>query len=255
MNKLWVSMISMLVTAAGTMPALAQTGDAGYELEEVVVTAELREVNLQKVATSIQVTSGEELRKEGKKRIDEIMAGAVGIQTQDSQNGVSFFIRGVDSGGVNGVSSTPVLVDGVAQSRGEAVRGGTLDLARAEVMRGPQSTTLGANALSGAVSLVSNKPVFQYEASTSLDVGNYHNATMEGVMNVPLADNQAVRVAYSSQKRDSYYSNGAGDSDLTNLRLKYRWQPSNTLDMTATFSHQNIGGNGVTQLTLRTYGR
>ncbi len=255
MNKLWVSMISMLVTAAGTMPALAQTGDAGYELEEVVVTAELREVNLQKVATSIQVTSGEELRKEGKKRIDEIMAGAVGIQTQDSQNGVSFFVRGVDSGGVNGVSSTPVLVDGVAQSRGEAVRGGTLDLARAEVMRGPQSTTLGANALSGAVSLVSNKPVFQYEASTSLDVGNYHNATMEGVMNVPLADNQAVRVAYSSQKRDSYYSNGAGDSDLTNLRLKYRWQPSNTLDMTATFSHQNIGGNGVNQLTLLTYGR
>ena len=255
MNKLWVSMISMLFTAAGTMPALAQTGDAGYELEEVVVTAELREVNLQKVATSIQVTSGEELRKEGKKRIDEIMAGAVGIQTQDSQNGVTFFVRGVDSGGAGGVVSTPVLVDGVAQSRAEAVRGGTLDLARAEVMRGPQSTTLGANALSGAVSLVSNKPVFNYEASTSLDIGNYHNVTMEGVMNVPLADNQAVRIAYSSQKRDSYYSNGAGDSDLTNARLKYRWQPSNTLDMTATVSHQNIGGNGVNQLTLLTYGR
>jgi len=245
----------MLVTAAGTMPALAQTGDAGYELEEVVVTAELREVNLQKVATSIQVTSGEELRKEGKKRIDEIMAGAVGTQTQDSQNGVTFFVRGVDSGGTGGVVSTPILVDGVAQSRSEAVRGGTLDLARAEVMRGPQSTTLGANALSGAVSLVSNRPVFNYEASSSLDIGNFHNITMEGVMNVPVADNQAIRIAYSSQKRDSYYSNGSGDSDLTNARLKYRWQPSNTLDMTATVSHQNIGGNGVSQLTLLTYGR
>lgn len=255
MNKLWVCLVSMLVTASGVMPAMAQTGDVGYELEEVVVTAELREVNLQKVSTSIQVTSGDELRREGKRRIDEIMAGAVGIQTQDSQNGVTFFVRGVDSGGTGGVNSTPVLVDGVAQSRGEAVRGGTLDLARAEVMRGPQSTTLGANALSGAVSLVSNKPVFQYESSASLDVGNYHKATMEGVMNVPLSDNQAIRIAYSSEKRDGYYSNGAGESDLRNLRFKYRWQPSNDLDIVSTFSHQNIGGNGVSQLTLLTYGQ
>lgn len=257
MKKLWVCLVSMLATAAGVAPVAAQTTNPGYELEEVVVTAELREVNLQKVSTSIQVTSGEELRKEGKKRIDEIMQGAVGIQMQDSQNGVSFFVRGVDAGGTGAgaVVSTPVLVDGVAQSRSEAVRGGTLDLARAEVMRGPQSTTLGANSLSGAVSLVSNKPVFEYQASTNLDIGNYHNMTMEGVMNVPLADNQAVRIAFTNQKRDGYYSNGAGNSDLSTARIKYRWQPTDSLDITATAQHQNIGGNGVSQLTLLTYGK
>ena len=256
MNKFWVCLGSMLATTFGVTPVFAQTNDASYELEEVVVTAELREVNLQKVSTSIQVTSGDELRKEGKKRIDEIMQGAVGIQMQDSQNGVSFFVRGVDGGGTGAgtVVSTPVIVDGVAQSRAEAVRGGTLDLARAEVMRGPQSTTLGANSLSGAVSLVSNKPVFEYQASTNLDVGNYHSTTMEGVMNVPLADNQAIRIAFTNSKRDGYYSNGAGNSDLSTTRIKYRWQPSDSLDITATVQHQNIGGNGVSQLTLLTYG-
>ena len=257
MNKFWVCLGSMLFTALGVTPVFAQTTELGYELEEVVVTAELREVNLQKVSTSIQVTSGDELRKEGKKRIDEIMQGAVGIQMQDSQNGVSFFVRGVDGGGTGAgaVVSTPVIVDGVAQSRAEAVRGGTLDLARAEVMRGPQSTTLGANSLSGAVSLVSNKPVFEYQASTNLDIGNYHGTTMEGVMNVPLADNQAVRIAFTNTKRDGYYSNGAGNSDLSTTRIKYRWQPSDSLDITATAQHQNIGGNGVSQLTLLTYGK
>lgn len=255
MNKLWVCSASMLLTAGGALPALAQTGD-GLQLEEVVVTAEKREVNLQQVSTSIQVKDGDDLRKTGKKRIDEIMQGTVGIQAQDSQVGVTFFVRGVDSGGMGPgtASSVPVLIDGVAQGRSESVRGGTLDLAQAEIMRGPQSTTLGANALAGAVSLVSNKPVFEYQAKGSLEIGSYHKLATEGVLNVPLSDNQAVRIAYSTDKRNGYISSGAGDSDLTNARIKYRWQPSDDLDFVATASHQNIGGNGVQQGVLLAYG-
>jgi iron complex outermembrane receptor protein len=244
----------MLLTAVTVMPAVAQT-NVGYQLEEVIVTAEKREVNLQKVSTSIQVRDGDELRKEGKKRIDEIMQGTVGIQMQDGPVGATFFVRGVDSGGDTSVTTVPILVDGVAQTRTESVRGGTLDLARAEVMRGPQSTTLGANALSGAISLVSNNPVFEYEASGTLEVGNYHKQSLEGVLNVPISENQAVRIAYAADKRDGYISNGAGDSDFVNARLKYRWKPTDDLDIVGTFYHQLIGGNGVQQRTLMAFGR
>jgi iron complex outermembrane recepter protein len=253
-------MRKFLLMAAATALAVSSLSDTAFaqnkvaasgELAEVIVTAEKREVNLQKVSTSIQVKEGADLRKTGKKRIDEIMQGTVGIQAQDSQVGVTFFVRGVDSsGGMGNVVAVPVLVDGVAQSRSESVRGGTLDLARAEIMRGPQSTTLGTNALAGAISLVSNKPVFEYQGSGSLTVGNYNLSQMEGVLNVPLSSNQAVRVAYSSEKRKGYISSGAGDSDLTNLRLKYRWQASDKVDVVATVSHQNIGGNGVQQGVL-----
>jgi iron complex outermembrane recepter protein len=251
MKRVWLCSASLALTVGSSLPSYAQT-DSGLQLEEVVVTAEKREENLQKVPISIQVREGEDLRRTGKKRIDEIMQGTVGIQAQDSQVGVTFFVRGVDSGGMGPgtASAVPIIIDGVAQSRSEAVRGGTLDLAQAEIMRGPQSTTLGANALAGAISLISAKPVFNYEARGSLEFGNFHKRATEGVLNIPFSDNQALRIAYSTDKRLGYISSGAGDSDLTNARLKYRWQPNADIDLTATFSSNNIGGNGVQQGVL-----
>ena len=236
----------VLASLSGTAAAQNKAAAASNELQEVIVTAERREVNLQKVSISIQVKDGDDLRKTGKKRIDAIMQGTVGIQAQDSQVGVTFFVRGVDSsGGMGNVVAVPVIVDGVAQSRSESVRAGTLDLARAEIMRGPQSTTLGVNALAGAVSLVSNKPVFERVVSGNLTVGNYNLRQFEGVLNLPLTSNQALRFAFSKEQRDGYISSGAGDSDLTNARVKYRWQANDKADLLATVSHQNIGGNGV----------
>jgi iron complex outermembrane recepter protein len=246
-----------IALTTGFAPSLLAADATTEELTEVVVTAEgVREVNLQKVSTSIQVKDGADLLKQGKKRIDDIMQGTVGIQAQDSQVGVTFFVRGVDSsGGMGAVVAVPVIVDGVVQARSESVRGGTLDMARAEIMRGPQSSTLGVNALAGAVSLVSNRPVFEYAASGTLTLGSYGLRSTEAVLNVPLADNQALRIAYSSEKRRGYISSGAGDSDLTNVRARYRVQPNENVDVVATLSHQNIGGNGVQQGVLLARGR
>ncbi|MFT3907481.1 MAG: TonB-dependent receptor [Steroidobacteraceae bacterium] len=245
--------LALLAIGGWSMAAIAAESDA---LEEVVVTAEKRATNLQKTAISIQVYSGEELKKEGKKRIDDIMSGVVGVQSQGSQVGSNFYMRGVDAGGAGAPGGGPnqtavaVLIDGVYQNRSETVRGGTLDVSQVEVLRGTQSTNLGASSLSGAVSLVSNNPVFQYEANGNVEIGNYNLLTMEGVVNVPLSDHQAIRFAYSSNKRDGYISAGAGDSDLKNARLKYRYKFSDDLDLVLTANHQNIGGNGVSDGVL-----
>lgn len=237
----------------------APVSASGVELEEIVVTAEKREANLQKTAMSIQVYSGEDLVKEGKKRVDEIMQGVAGVATRDSNIGNVFFIRGVDAGGGNGAAAiatpttVPVMVDGAYQARRETVRGGTLDLAQVEVMRGTQSTNLGANALAGAVSLVTNKPVLgEYQAKASLELGNYNLFSGEGVANIPLADRHAIRIAYAQNNRDGYLSSDAGNSRLTNGRIRYRYQPSDTLDFVLTGGRQIIGGNGV-QLGNLTY--
>jgi iron complex outermembrane receptor protein len=227
-----------------------------FTLEAITVTAEKRESDLQKVPLSIQTVSGVELVTEAKQRIDEIMQGVVGVSSQGSQVGTDFYMRGLgtDAGGkpLGGVtqSAVAVLIDGVYQNRGEVVRGGTLDMAQAEVMRGTQSTTLGGSSLAGAVSLVSNDPVFEYEGSGSLGIGNYHLLSTQGVLNVPLADNQAARLAFSSERRDGYLSSNAGNSNLANYRLKYRWQPTETFNVVATFNHQDIGGNGVDNSVL-----
>lgn len=259
MSKISACISGVLVTLAGVSGAGAQSNSpavSGLELEEVVVTAEKRETNLQKTSISIQTYSGDQLKKEGKKRIDEIMEGVVGVQVQTSQVGSSFYMRGVESGGGGPPGGSPsqtavaVLIDGVYQNRGEVVRGGTLDVAQVEVARGTQSTNLGASAIAGAVSIVSNQPVFEYQAGGTLEVGNYHLISTEGVLNVSLTDSQALRLAYSSNKRDGYISSGAGDSDLVNARLKYRWQATQDLNLVLTASHNNIGGNGVSDGVL-----
>lgn len=260
LRALWAGGLLALSAAGAWAQSSGGAAESGLQLEEIVVTAQKVESNLQKTSISIQTYSGEELKKEGKKRIDEIMNGVVGVNVQTSQVGSSFYMRGVDAGGGGAPGGAPtqtsvaVLIDGVYQNRGEVVRGGTLDVAQVEVARGTQSTTLGASAIAGAVSLVSNQPVFEYQATGSLEVGNYHLLNMEGVMNVPLASDQALRFAYSSNKRIGYISAGAGDSDLTNVRLKYRWQPTEDLNFVVTGSHQNIGGNGVTDGVLLTTG-
>jgi iron complex outermembrane recepter protein len=227
-----------------------------FTLEEITVTAQKREMNVQKTPVSIQAVTGDELTEEAKTRLDEIMQGVVGVASQGGQVGDSFYMRGVGTGNfgppTGGLDqpAVAVMMDGVYQQRGEVVRGGTLDVARVEIMRGTQSTTLGGSSLAGAVSLVSNNPVFKYEGDGSLELGNYHLIDAQGVLNVPLSTNQALRFAYSTDKRDGYLSSGASDSDLTNARIKYRLQATDNINIVATFYHQNIGGNGVNNSIL-----
>jgi iron complex outermembrane receptor protein len=253
-KKLFILSLGIsLILLMGDIPRIFAQESATDEfmLEEITVTAEKRATNLQKTPVSIQTVAGDDLITEAKQRIDDIMQGVVGVSSQGSQVGTDFYMRGLGTADygppVGGVtqSAVAVLIDGVYQNRGEVVRGGTLDMAQAEVLRGTQSTTLGGSSLAGAVSLVSNDPVFNYEGSGSLGFGDYKLLTFQGVLNVPLADNQAVRLAFSSEKRDGYLSSNAGNSDMRNARIKYRWQPTETFDIIATINHQDIGGNGV----------
>ena len=257
------SALSVFLVALFMVPVVYAQEDKDkdtFTLQEITVTAEKREANLQKTPISIQAVSGEQLSREGKQRIDDIMQGIPGVSSQGSQVGSDFYMRGIGTGNfgppTGGIdqSAVAVLIDGVYQNRGEVVRGGTLDMKRAEVMRGTQSTTLGGSSLAGAVSLVSNEPVFKYEGYGSLELGNYHLVNTSGVLNVPFTDNQAARIAYSNQKRDGYLESNAGNSDLTNARLKYRWQATDALNLVATFNHQDIGGNGVDNSVLTYYG-
>jgi iron complex outermembrane recepter protein len=251
--QIFLALIAGLMIFLGDALVLLaeETKSDEFTLEEITVTAQKREMNVQKTPVSIQAVTGDDLKEEAKTRLDEIMQGVVGVASQGSQVGTDFYMRGIGTGNfgppTGGLDqpAVAVMIDGVYQNRGEVVRGGTLDMARVEIMRGTQSTTLGGSSLAGAVSLVSNNPVFKYEGSGSLELGNYHLVDVQGVLNVPLSTNQALRFAYSTDKRDGYLSSGAGDSDLTNARIKYRLQATEAIEIIATFNHQNIGGNGV----------
>jgi outer membrane receptor protein involved in Fe transport len=82
------------------------------------------------------------------------------------------------------------------------------DVSNVEVLRGPQGTLYGRNATAGVVNLSSAKPTDQYEAMASLDVGNYNNRRMEGMLNIPIVgDKLDLRIAGEWTKRDGYSFN------------------------------------------------
>jgi len=188
-KKLFILSLGIsLILFMGDIPQIFAQESAAEEftLEEITVTAQKRETNVQKTPIAIQTVSGEELMEEAKQRLDEIMQGVVGVSSQGSQVGTDFYMRGIGTGNfgppVGGLQqpAVAVMIDGVYQNRGEVVRGGTLDMQRVEIMRGTQSTTLGGSSLAGAVSLVSNNPVFKYEGKARSRWAIINSLTFKG---------------------------------------------------------------------------
>jgi outer membrane receptor protein involved in Fe transport len=117
------------------------------------------------------------------------------------------------------------------------------DVGQVEVLRGPQGTLYGRNATSGVVNLVSAKPTDHWEAQASVDVGNYNNRRLEGMLNIPIAtDMLDLRVAGEWTKRDGYSFNEETDhsTDGRNLwssRVSLLFHPLTQLTATAIWEH------------------
>ncbi len=117
------------------------------------------------------------------------------------------------------------------------------DIAQAEVLRGPQGTLYGRNATAGVVNIVSAKPSDTYEAMGSVDVGNYNNRRLEGMLNIPVfGDKLEVRAAGEWTKRDGYSFNETTDKpidgrDLWSSRLTIGFHPFERLQAYAIWEH------------------
>lgn len=117
------------------------------------------------------------------------------------------------------------------------------DLGQAEVLRGPQGTLYGRNATAGVVNLVSAKPTDQFEAMASGDIGNYHNRRLEGMLNIPIVDDQLdIRLAGEWTKRDGYSTNALTGNDidgrdLWSSRFTVGWKPLQNLQTYLVWEH------------------
>lgn len=233
-------------TWAQTTPSSA--GANSRELEEIVVTAEKRTENLQKTAVSATVLPGEVLSQQNKTSLDEILDHVPGVQMQENVGGYVVNIRGVtNNAGAVADSVTSIYLDGVYSSQLPVEnRAAFFDVSRVEVLRGPQGTLWGGNALGGAVSIVSNGPQLdQYGASATVTAGNYDLLSEEGVVNIPISRSLAFRAVLASENRRGYYGNGQDDSDYNSARVKMLYQPSEDFKLMLTALQTKVGGEGV----------
>jgi len=191
---------------------------AASVLEEVTVTAQKREQSLQDVGIAITAFSGEQLQALGVVQSFDIAAFTPGVHISGSLAGqnTQFTIRGVTQTDFNDVVEAPtaVYLDDGYISAAQAQTFAVFDVARVEILKGPQGTLFGRNATGGLVHYISNKPSFEeVEGYVDVGMGRFDTSTdaddllVQAAIGGPLSETVAARLAFNYHKQDPYLEN------------------------------------------------
>jgi iron complex outermembrane recepter protein len=252
------------VIAAGMMGALAlpftvhaASAEGPEELEEVVVTAEHLSENIERVPIAISAISAGELKERGINSGADLTDVVPGVKMASQNGALQLFIRGIGSTGGNPYSNPDVLfsVDGQALSLPIGVNGAFYDLARVEVLQGPQGTLYGRNAAGGAVNVISNNPVQKDESSAEIQAGNYSLFQSTGMVNVAVNSDLAVRGAFLDVRHNGYIEGNDGDdADDIAGRVKALWKPNEDVSLLVGMDYYHEGGVGPQRVALNAAG-
>jgi len=214
-------------------------------LEEVIVTAEKRTTDLQDTGIAISTVSGDEAVKKGLMNMADMLKDMIGVNIQDVGDGTTVNIRGMgyDLPTDVGEGAVSISYDGAVNSAAQSSIFGFYDLERMEVLRGPQGTLYGRNATGGAVNVMSTNPTSdEVKGYALVEAGNYSHRRLEGAINIPMSDTQAMRVSFSDVDRDGYMSTGSGDVDGTAYRVKYAYTPNDDTRLILSYENNELGG-------------
>jgi iron complex outermembrane receptor protein len=220
---------SMSIVAASVIAlsvgqaALAQPAqDNNSGIEEIVVTAQHRTESIQDVPISITALSGAALAQAGIQDTESLSDLTPGLLVARSVVG-KISIRGIGNENytISGDPDVAVHTDGVYVARATAGLFDFFDIDRVEVLRGPQGTLYGRNATGGVINVLPNTPTDTFAASIAADGGNYNAFRSEAMVNQPLSQDWAVRLAVMGNLRDGFTKNidptaaarGFGDLD------------------------------------------
>ncbi len=211
------------------------TDESEFTLEEITVTAQKRTESLQDASVAVNAVSGDVLTEQGVIQLDSALLSMPSVTvSQSPQGGMVATVRGVGPslptqiGGEVGVSTN---YDGVYNNEDVSAKTGFYDLARIEMIRGPQGTLYGRNAEAGVLNIVSNNPVQKSESTFSAGIGNYNLIQFSAMGNFPVTDTLAVRIAASSNSREGFLSNGQDDNGAKGLRAKMLWAPGESFSL------------------------
>ncbi len=235
-----------LLTTVSVMGSLSMMStsvfaeESGRQIEEVIVTAERREASIQDTSISITAFTGEMLDDFGIRNQEDLQnfVPATTIQPYDATIrgvGRNFRALGGDPGVatyMNGVYSEDLLT---------ATAATFWDVERVEVLRGPQGTLYGRNAVGGAINILYKKPSHEFDYAVKGIVGNFGTAETYGMINGSLIeDRSSARVTFSTRDRDGVVEEIGPGSDLDglgtrNVAAKFRYSPTDTLSFDVRF--------------------
>jgi outer membrane receptor protein involved in Fe transport len=208
----------MSVAAVALLGGTAAQAQNAGGIETVVVTAQKRSEDLQKVPIAISAFTQKQLKTE------QIAAGPDLIKeipnltfSKTNFTGYNIQIRGIGTQAISVTTDPAVAIafNDVPFIRNHFFEQEFFDVDHVEVLRGPQGTLYGRNAPAGVVNIVSSKPTDEFQAMASVDVGNYNERRLEGMVNIPIVDHRLeLRVAGEWTSRDGYELNEETGHDI-----------------------------------------
>lgn len=224
-------------------PLLSQSAFAASNgaIEEIIVTAEKRDTNLQETSIAVTAYTDEMLNLRGIDDIEDLQFSAPNLViSPNSQSPVTYaYIRGIGSDQLVAGFDPGVAyhVDGIYVGQPSSLPGDMWDMQRVEVLRGPQSTLYGRNTTGGSINIITKEPEPGFEAFGDVTLGNYDRKRVRAVVNGG-SEAVAARLTFVRDLDDGYQDNLVGkNGDQTNhhsVRGKFRFQLGERGDLTLT---------------------
>ena len=228
-------------------PAIEPLDEGG--IADIVVTAQLRQENMQDVPISVSAVDGDALRQSNITSLQDLSGSipSLVVSRSASYGLAPISIRGLGgpAGGGSAFSSQPVAVyvdsvyvPALAQSVSDF-----LDLDSVQVLRGPQGTLYGRNSTSGAILLTSKRPRNEFEGDVTAGIGSFDEFKVSGAVNIPIIDDAlAVRLALGHNSGGDWARNSVdgrrfGGGESTTGRASVRWRASDAITFTVIGEH------------------
>jgi iron complex outermembrane receptor protein len=232
----------------GTILLPAHRAAIAQTLEEVIVTAQRREQNLQEVPISVEAFTGVEIQQQGYRDLKELGTFSPSVYIQDSHpTEQDQSIRGFGTFGRNLTleQAVPIFVDGIHFGRPAQIKLAFLDPARVEVLKGPQPVFFGQNATAGAFNIVSAGPTPDWEGYLDIEAGNFEYSRIRGAYGGPLTDRLGIRVAGTYEDGDGFIDdvvNGglAGAYENIGGRVILEFEANDRLTLTGKVEYSKI---------------
>jgi outer membrane receptor protein involved in Fe transport len=222
----------------------------GASLETVTVTSSKIGGDVQNIPISITALSQEQLTATQTAGGPDLVKQVPNMTfTKTNFSGYSIQLRGIGTQAISVTTDPAVAVafNDIPFIRNHFFEQEFYDVSQVEVLRGPQGTLYGRNATAGVVNLISAKPTDQFEAMASLEIGNYGERRVEGMLNVPIVDDRLdIRVAGEWTKRQGYSFNSITNDridgrDLWSGRVSIGWKPFENFQTYLVWEHFSEG--------------
>ncbi|WP_199098135.1 TonB-dependent receptor [Dyella sp. ASV21] len=218
------------------------------KLEQVTVTAQSRTQEMQDVPIAMDIVTAKDIATVAATDLSQMNLFVPGLVV-DNTDAIqpTYRLRGIETNdfGIGTDSAVGVYINGIYQTRS----GGSLmafnDIARVEVLKGPQGTLFGRNTAAGAISIITNAPTDTFEGDARVRLGNYGKRYADALVNIPINKDMALRVSVVDNQSDGWLKDAAtgqhyGKDDEWGTRAVYRWNVTDDTQVQLAYDHDRV---------------